>query len=999
MKEVKGQYNPKELEHRIREHWESHKIAQSLTKFDPKKKKFYLLDGPPYVNNVAHVGHIKTTSCKDIWAKFKLMQGYSSWFQPGFDTHGLPIENMVEKSLGIKSKKDIEKFGVEKFIQACKDHVTGNEKIWLELYKKIGAWKGYVEPYITYENYYIESGWWTVKQLAEKGMLVEGEKSTFWCSHCETALAGYEVSDSYADVKDPYVYVKFPVKGREKEFLLAFTTTPWTLVDNVSLAVHPKEYYVRVKVGNEVYIIAEKRVESVLKDLLKTEKYEIVEKFFGKDLDGIKYIPVLSVPAQEKLEKDAHAHHVVMSVPVLKSKSYKHSLMERVDEMKESFFDFVSAEEGTGIVHVAPGHGPEDHYIGEHYRLPTPSFVDDEGKFTSEAGEFRDMFVKQADKSIVERLEKRNLLLHFGWITHSYPLCWRCKTPLIYRLTKQWFFTVDLIKDLMTKENKKVNWLPEFGQERFHNWLDDAVDWCISRQRYWGIPLPVWVCTGCDKREVIGGLEELQEKAATKLPKDIDLHKHIVDKIELTCSNCSSRMKRISDVLDVWFDSGIAPWASLGYPYRNKEIFEKIWPVDMICESQDQIRGWFYSMMFSGVATFDSTPYKSVSLMGWVVDEKGEKMSKSLGNVVWAEEAIAMLSADIMRLYFCWEVAPWEVQNFSFKTADEIRKTLNILWNSYSFFTTYSTKNFDLQKRKLRVEDKWILSKVNSLIKDVTEHYENFEFHSVGRKITNFVVNDLSRVYIKLIRDRVWVTESGDDKKVALSVLRDCLVEVSKLLAPIAPFVSEEIYLNLDGDKKSVFMTEWPQPNSTLVDRHLETHMELANEMIEALLAARQLGGLKLRRPVSEIFIQTENKDAVDAVDKLGTVILFMCNAKSLSVVMEPPSGDLAEFQFRHGKVFVNKEMSQELMEETMVREAVRKIQSMRKENKFDVMESIVLTLSSDEQTNKILEKYSGQIGKEVGADGVSVGKVEGQFKDKLEFEGRTIEMGFDKLK
>ncbi|MBI2084740.1 MAG: isoleucine--tRNA ligase [Candidatus Aenigmarchaeota archaeon] len=998
VKEVKGQYNQKELEHRIREYWESHKVVQALTKFDPTKKKFYLLDGPPYVNNVAHVGHIKTTTIKDIWSKFKLMQGYSSWFQPGFDTHGLPIENIVEKSLGIKSKKDIEKIGAEKFIQACKEHASGNEKVWLELYKKLGAWRGYVPPYITFENYYIESGWWTVKQLAEKGMLVEGEKSTFWCSHCGTALAGYEVSDSYADVKDPYIYVKFPVKGRDKEFLLAFTTTPWTLVDNVALAVHPQEYYVRVKVGSEIYILAEKRVEAILKDLLKKEKYEVLEKFFGKELDGIKYLPVLSVPAQEKLDKDSHAQHVVMSIPVLKSKSYKHGVIERADEMKESFFDFVNAEEGTGIVHVAPGHGPEDHYMGEHYRLPTPSFVDDEGKFTSEAGEFNGLFVKQADKAIVERLEKRSFLLHFGWITHSYPLCWRCKTPLIYRLTKQWFFTVDLIKELMVKENKKVNWLPKFGKERFHNWLDDAVDWCVSRQRYWGIPLPIWICESCDRKEIIGGLGELKERAANELPHNIDLHKHVVDKIELTCI-CGSRMKRVPDVLDVWFDSGIAPWASLGYPYKNKELFESLWPADMICESQDQIRGWFYSLMFSGVATFDMAPYKSVSLMGWVLDEKGEKMSKSLGNVIWAEEALAQLGSDITRLYFCWEVAPWEVQNFSYKTADEIRKALNILWNSYTFFTTYSTENLKPTFRNLKIEDKWILSKLNSLIKEVTENYENFEFHLAGRSIVNFVVNDLSRFYIKLIRDRVWVTESGSDKNVALSVLRECLMTVSKLLAPITPFISEEIFLNLDGSKKSVFMSEWPEEDKLYVDKHLERHMEIAKEIIEAALAARQIGNLKLRQPVSEIFVKAEKDHVIEAVEKLASVIMFMCNSKSISTMVDSPIGNFADFQFKHGKVFVNKEISQNLLEETLVREVVRKIQSMRKENKFQVKESILLTLDSDEDSKDVLKNYSQQIAKEVGAYEIILGKVEGAYKDKLEFSGKKISLGFDRIK
>lgn len=996
MKEVKGQYNPKELEHRIREYWEKNKIPQRLTKFDIKKKKFYLLDGPPYANADAHVGHVKTTTLKDIWSKFKLLQGFSSWFQPGFDMHGLPIENMVEKNLGIKSKQDIEMMGVEKFIEDCRKFATGNEEKWLELYRQLGAWRGYIEPYITFKNYYIESGWWTVKQLFEKGMLVTGEKSIYWCPHCETALSGYEVSDSYADVKDPSIYVKFPVVGKENEYIVVWTTTPWTLISNVAIAVHPDEYYLRVKVGNEVLIVAEKRAESMLKELLNL-KYDVIEKILGKELEGMKYKPLFDVPVQKNLEKNSNARRIILSIPVLTKKSYKHRLVEGKETKEETVKEFVTMEEGSGTVHTAPGHGPEDHLMGLHYNLPIVSPLDEQGRYTEEAGEFKGIFVKDADKMIAEKLEKKNLLLHFGWVVHSYPLCWRCKSPLVFRVSKQWFFKVDKIKGKMIKENQKVRWLPDFGKERFHNWLEDAVDWCISQQRYWGIPLPVWTCSKCGDYDVIGSLEELQKRSIKKLPKDIDLHKHVVDKIEIKCRNCSSIMNRVPDTMNVWFDSGIAPWASLGYPYQNKELFEKLWPVDLIDESQDQIRGWFYSLMFCGVAAFDSSPYKSVALNGWVTDEKGEKMSKSLGNVVWATDALEKLGSDILRLYYCWEVPPWEVQNFSFKTADEIRKALNILWNSYSFFTTYVTKDFKPSLKNLKIEDKWLLSKLNSLIQNVTGHLENFEVHDAGRKIVKFVVDDLSRFYIKLVRDRVWIAERGSDKSSALSVLYETLLTVAKLLAPITPFLSEEIYQNLDGDKKSVFMIDWPKSQKIFIDDNLEDQMEIAKEIIEASLAARQSAGIKLRWPISEILVQTDNANVVKTIDKLDSILLFICNTKSIGITKKPLGNEFSEVQFKHGKVYVNKTLDKSLLEEALVKELTREIQSLRKQNKFNVKENIVLFIKSDKSTEQTLTNHLVMVKKEVGATKVSLGELKGKYRSKLTFDNKTVEIGFDR--
>jgi len=996
MKEVKGQYIFKEIEDKTRKFWESEKIPQKIVNLDKKKKKFYLLDGPPYVNQVPHVGNTKTTTMKDIWSKFKQMQGFSSWWQPGFDTHGLAIENMVERNLGLKSKKDILNFGVEKFMDEARALAQGNEKFWLELYKKMGAWRGYVEPYITFRNYYIESGWWTVKTLWEKGMLVRGEKPIHWCPHCETAVSGYEVTDSYAEVKDPSVFVKFPVVGRPNEYFVVWTTTPWTLVSNVAIAVHPDEYYVRVKVGSDILIMAEKRVEPVMKELLKAN-YEILEKILGKKLEGMKYKAVLDVPTQHMLEKEANAHKIILSLPVMKGKSYKHKKSEK----KENFKEFVTMEEGSGLVHTAPGHGAEDHFMGLHYNLPIVSPLNDEGKYTGDAGEFKGIFVKDADKIIAEKLEKKGYMLHFGWATHTYPLCWRCKTPLIFRLSKQWFFKIDLIKEKMIKENKKVKWMPEFGRERFHNWLDNVVDWNISQQRYWGIPLPVWVCGKCGAEDVIASEKELREKSKSKLPKEIDLHKQTVDEVEIECEKCGGTAKRVIDTMNPWFDSGIATWASLGYPYKNKDMFERLFPADMICEAQDQIRGWFYSLMFCGVAAFNTSPYKAVSMMGWVVDEKGEPMHKSKGNFVAASDGLAKIGADVLRLYYCWETAPWEMQSFSFKSAEEVRKSVNILWNSYSFFTTYAI-DFKPNLLNFEIEDKWMLSRLNSLVSEVTKHFENFEMHLAARKLVNFILNDLSRFYVKLVRDRVWVSEKGKTKNAALSTLYYSITTLSRLLAPITPFISEEIYQNLERNlnsksEKSVHLSSWPVVNKKFIDKSLEEMMEIAKNIIDATLSARQQANIKLRWPLRKVTVVSKDKKMHDVATRLRKVIQFLANVKSVEIAKSEIKGNFVLVEFNSGKVLIDKKLDEEMMNEAMIRELIREVQNLRKKNGFNVKQTIKLALVADDVTSKILKKNDELIKKEVGASAVTFGKVLGNFVGKVTFEKKEINIGFDK--
>lgn len=1050
------EYNPLVLEKNIRELWKKIKLGDKIKTLRSGKKRFYLLDGPPYVNAIPHVGHIKTTTCKDIWSKFKLMQGLDSYFQPGFDCHGLPVEVMVEKEIGIKSKSDIEKMGIEKFDELCLKKVLNNEKHWMNVYNLLGAWRGFYEPYFTYKNYYIESGWWTLKTLHEKNLLVQGDLPIHWCPHCETALAGYEVSDSYRMVTDPSIYIKFKVKGKN-EYFIVFTTTPWTLAGNVALAVHPDKYYVKIKVGNEIYILAEKRVD-IIKELFNLD-YKIIEKIKGSELEGIEYEPLLDLPQQKELSKKSRK--VYMSIPIMKFKKYKkHKLgsaficekcgrdykekpeicddcgsKEFSEKELEEFEDFVTVEEGSGIVHTAPGHGATDYLVGEHYKLDTVSPVDESGKFTEKAGEFKGMFVKDADKKIIEKLEKENKLLHHDRITHSYPLCWRCKTPLIFRLSKQWYLKVDPIKENMLRSNEKVIWMPGFGKHRFENWLAERKDWCISQQRYWGIPMPIWTCS-CGEIEVIGSVKEMKQKTTKDFGELDDLHRHSVDKIKLRCS-CGKEMNRVQDIFNVWYDSGIAPWASLGYPHQNGKMFKELFPCDLIVESQDQIRGWFDSLMFTSMAAFDKSSYESVGMMGWVLDEKGEKMSKSLGNVIWADKVLSDVGGDAIRLYYCLEVAPWEIQKFSMKSCDEIKKSLNILWNLYQFFGTY----LSAQKtgKITNAEDKWLVSRINSVINHVTTYMDGFEFHLATRELMKFMINDFSRWYVKLIRDRL------DDKNTSY-IFYYTLKNITKLLAPITPFITEHIYQDLFKEKESVHLEDWPKADEKLIHFSLEKDMNIIKNIVEASNALRLENGIRLKYILPSLTI-VGNEDVLASVKNLKTILLKMANVKDVKIEKEEISysvklnyatagkkfgkyikkieKDLEKLDanelkkeiekkrkvivsdltlekedlifkesmrakgwkdFEGGKVLLDTRVDEKLKEEWLLRELIRTVQQKRKEMNLKVTDKIKLYLPKEfKDSKKIIE----------GATGSTVEFKKG--KDVFEFEGKKYEFGVEK--
>ncbi len=932
-------FDPKKIEENVHEFWNKEKIPEKIVEFNEDREKFYLLDGPPYVNDNPHVGHVKTTTFKDIWGKFKFMQGFSVWFQPGFDCGGLPIENAVEKKLGIKTKSDIKKLGIDKFIEECKNLATLNKSVWLNIYKKLGAWRGWLEPYMTSDDSYRESGWWTVKKLFEKGLLVEGLRPGFWCPRCETVLAGYEVTDSYKDLEDISIFIKFKLKSQKNTYLLVWTTTPWTLPANVAICIHPDEQYVKVKIGAEYLILAEARLE-ILDKLEK--QYEIVEKFKGSELEGEKYEPLLDIPLQKELEKNENAHQVVVSIPIMKKRvASKVKLKKDVDE--EEFGHLVTMDMGSGLVHIAPGHGDVDNRLGKHYNLPEPSPVDEKGCLTDETGKFSGLYVKDANPIIIKELGSK--LFYEEKIVHSYPLCWRCKTPLIYRMSRQWFLKIDTLKDKLLSENKKITWLPNFAAERMENLLAESPDWAITRQRYWGIPLPIWKCKKCGAKKVIGSVEELK-KEAIKLPKKLELTVNVIDKIKIKC-DCGAEAIREPDIMDVWFDSSISPWASLGYPFKNKELFENLFPVDLIDESQDQVRGWFYYLLFSSTAVFGKSSYKKVCLNGWVLDEKGEKMSKSVGNVIFADAAIKELGSDLLRLYYCYDVSPWDMQKFSMQNAKELGRSLNILFNLYNYFNTYL--RLETNRYNLTGEDKWIVSRLNSLIKKCTDDLENFRFHEVGRSIVNFIIEDFSRTYVKIIRGR---------KDKALDyVFTHVFEKLLRLMAPITPFISEYLYNNIFNE--SVHLQQWPTAEEKLIDAELEEKMEIARKIIEASNVIRKEHSLKLKWPLQALYVKGVDLTAVDEIIKK------LSNVKQVIITDEAHTFPSKEIKINNNviNVYLDTEITDELKLECLLRELIREVQAKRKENKLVVDQKIKLTIDNQE-----LKKFEDIIAESVGA-------------------------------
>ncbi|MBS3055233.1 MAG: isoleucine--tRNA ligase [Candidatus Aenigmarchaeota archaeon] len=950
--------SPQESEEQILDFWKKKKIYEKAVEKRKNAKKFYFLDGPPYATGYIHMGTAMNKILKDFYIRFFRMYGFKAWNQPGYDTHGVPIENKVEQKLGFKEKQDIEKFGIDKFIEECRNYTTQFLDVMNNQFANLGVWMDWKHPYLTLSNEYIEGAWFTFKQGYEKGLLYKGTYSVHVCPHCETAVAYNEIE--YTQVTDPSIFVKFKLKKKQNEYFVIWTTTPWTLASNTGIMVKPDAEYARVQVGDEIFIIAKQLLDSVMTKV-KIKDFTILETMKGKELKDLEYeSPLRDIfPFIKKLK---NAHRIVLS-----------------DK-------YVTLEDGSGLVHTAPGHGQEDYKVGVENDLPIVNPLGFDGKYNKESGKYSGMFVKTADKLIIEDLRNLGALLSEEKVEHDYPLCWRCSSPLLMMAVPQWFFKVTEIRERLLSENKKINWVPAWAGQRFQNWLESLGDWPISRQRYWGIPLPIWICKKCNEVKVIGSTKELP-----KIPKD--LHKPYIDEIVFKCKVCRDEMRRVPDVLDVWFDAGVASWASLGYP-SDKKLFDKMWPADFILEGPDQIRGWWNSLMITSIMTFGIKPFLNVLFHGFVLDAHGIKMSKSKGNTVEPEEVIKKYGRDVLRFYFLLG-APWDDYFFKWEDIADISKSFVVIRNVFNFVSTYVSGSGS--PKNLRIEDKWILSKLNTLVRNTTEYNKTFQGHKSAKELKEFILNDFSRWYVKLIRDRVWPTYSGKDKKAAFFTLVKVTETLIRLLAPFTPFMSEEIYqsvLKKTLKVESVHLLDWPVPDKKMINQKLEEDMEVVKKIVEACQTVRQTAGIKLRWPIKEVLVQTSNKKMKEAVKNLKSVLMTMCNSKDVRTSVAR-GDEYIEAPMDFGKVFIQKQLDSKLMQEALYRELSREIQSLRKKHGFIIKQSIKLTLKSDDMTNKLLKTFIINLKKEVGAKEVLIGKLKGKHKGSLDFGDSKIEIQF----
>ena len=993
------------MEKEVAELWKEKDIVKKNFNKNEGKKYFMFYDGPPTANGMPHVGHIETRVMKDIIPRYKVMKGYYVPRKAGWDTHGLPVELEIEKKLGISGKEQIEDYGVEKFVKECKDSVFQYVHIWEKMTNQVGYWVDMEHPYVTYHNDYIESVWWALKELWKKGLLYEGHKVMPYCPRCGTALSSHEVAQGYKDVKDLTCIAKFKVKGKENTYILAWTTTPWTLPSNLALCVNKTYTYAEVKVNAgteeepkyENYILAKDLISSVLKD----KEYELVKEFKGEELLGTEYEQLMPFAKPE-----GKAFVVIHG-------------------------DYVTLTDGTGIVHIAPAYGEDDSLVAKQNGIAFVNLVDKSGKFVKEVEPWAGRFVRDCNEDICKWLNEQNKLFSKEKHLHSYPHCWRCDTPLLYYPKESWFVKMSSLRDELVANNNKVNWYPDtIRTGRFGKFLENVIDWGISRDRYWGTPLPVWKCD-CGHLECIGSIEELKEKAVN-CPDDIELHKPYIDNVHLKCPDCGKEMTRFKEVIDCWFDSGSMPFAQLHYPFENKDLFEKEFPAGFISEAVDQTRGWFYTLTAIGTALFGRSPFENCIVLGHVLDGKGQKMSKSKKNGVDPFLLLDTVGADATRWHFYTCSAPWLPTRLSLENVQETQRGfLATLWNVYSFYVLYAEidKFNPLNYKDFKSEnvmDKWIISELNTLVKEVDEKLEKYDITGSANQIEAFT-DRLSNWYVRRNRERFWGTELTDDKIGAYVTLYRVLVTLSKISAPFIPFMTEEIYQNLvvglDRDaEESIHLCSWPEVNEAEVDKKLEEEMDLAYTIVKLGRSARNSVNIKNRQPLSKMLISVKNlpeyysdivkeelnvKEVVLGADmknyvdfeikpnlpvlgkEYGRLIpqikqkIAEFNQMELATKVEagnieyieigevqiPLSKDnlLVTMQGKDGFAFsgtgeigvvIETEITPELREEGYLREILSKVQNMRKDSGFEVMDNINLYVGGNETLEAVVKKY-----------------------------------------
>ena len=1014
-----------EREKKIEKFWDDNHIFQKSMDSRKEGPTYTFYDGPPTANGKPHIGHVLTRVIKDMIPRYRTMKGYMVPRKAGWDTHGLPVELEVEKMLGLDGKEQIEQYGLEPFIEHCKESVWKYKGMWEDFSGTVGFWADMEHPYVTYHNDFIESEWWALKQIWEKGLLYKGFKIVPYCPRCGTPLSSHEVAQGYKDVKERSAIARFKVKG-EDAYILAWTTTPWTLPSNVALCVNPDETYVKVQNGDYTYYLAEALCDTVLEG-----EYSVLERYKGKELEYKEYEPLFDCATAICEKQHKKAFYVVCD-------------------------NYVTLTDGTGVVHIAPAFGEDDSKVGRKYDLPFVQLVDAKGEMTAETP-WAGTFVKKADPLVLKALDEKGLLFSAPNFEHSYPHCWRCDTPLIYYARESWFIKMTAVKDDLIRNNNTINWIPEsIGKGRFGDWLENVQDWGVSRNRYWGTPLNIWECE-CGEQHSIGSIAELKEMSPN-CPDDIELHRPFIDHVTITCPKCGKQMKRVPEVIDCWFDSGSMPFAQHHYPFENKELFEQQFPADFISEAVDQTRGWFYSLLAISTLIFNKAPYKNVIVLGHVQDENGQKMSKSKGNAVDPFEALETYGADAIRWYFYINSAPWLPNRFHGKAVQEgQRKFMGTLWNTYAFFVLYANidhfdaSRYTLEYDKLPVMDRWLLSKMNSMVKAVDDNLGNYRIPEAARALQEFV-DDMSNWYVRRSRERFWAKGMEQDKINAYMTLYTALVTVAKAAAPMIPFMTEDIYQNLvrnvDKDApESVHLCDFPAVEEAHIDKKLEEDMDEVLDIVVLGRAARNTANLKNRQPIGKMYVKAEHKlgefyveiiedelnvKSVEFVDdvrnftsysfkpqlktvgpkygkQLGNIRKALAEIDGNAAMDTLKAEGALKFDFG-GEIVVLTEddllidmaqtegyvsegdnkvtvaldtnLTPELIEEGFVREVISKIQTMRKEAGFEVTDHINVYQDANDKIAEILKKHADTIKEEVLANHIVLGEMGGFVKE-----------------